>query len=1056
MFKNRILKKLGAGLMAGLCAFSMLGTALSSGIPANAASVSTTENAAFPSADEVIAKAATLLGAPYGFGFKGYSGVYYQDSYKPLSESYIRQQGLDCSGLVYYTMTQLGYKTSGFSWNNPVPVDTAHWLSVSDNCTITYGGVTSKVDVEKKHIKIEERPYWECSDGSTITPGSVVVAENPKGIDHAWIYMGEFSDRTEVVNYLKNIGVAENFITSVTVGSGNGDGGTHWRIESNGSQGIVINNNTDGKKTTALNTSAFRITQTDVTFSIKKCIDGTSQIVGKSAVDGSTAKYGVYKDNTCKNRVSEIVIGENGIGSIKLPSGTYYVKEISAPKGYALSTKVYELKANQTVTVYENFQTGKIKINKTAEDNIIKDIEFKVTGSDGSSYTKKTDSKGFAEFSSLNVYNIKTGKAVTYTVSEINVAERYETPKAQNITLTSGNADLTVTADFVNNLKKGSIKINKQSEDGENGDREFTITGNNKIYSIKTGADGIAILSGIPVYDSSNNKIIYTISEKNVPVKYVVPAEQTTTLTADATTNVTFKNVLKKFTAEVVKKDSENVSAQGDASLAGAVYGLYKDGELVDTYTTDSDGYFKTKEYVCGNYTIQEISPSEGYLLDSTIYSVGAEPENYTVENNPLSMAVTEDVIKGKISMIKHSDDGTTQIETPEEGAEFEVYLKSEGSFDAANEYERDYLTCDENGYAATKMLPYGIYVVHQTNGWENTEWMDDFEVVINENEKDYFYLINDSVLTSYVKIVKKDAETGNIIPVSGIGFKVWDCMNNVYVSQKINYPSGMIIDTFYTDESGSLMFPNELVYGDYELHEVQSAEGYVLDENPVPFTIDGTVDTVVVEKFNTAQKGKISVQKSGDIFASVGAASSAYTDENGEMVVNPTTYTPIFEEKGLSGAVYQLIAAEDIVTPDGTVRASAGDVVAELVTDENGYAETDLLYLGKYEIHEISAPYGYVINDKIQSVEMVYAGQEIAVRDTVNTSFVNDYQGIEISLEKIMESDELFGISSENCYQNVRFGLFAAEEMTAADGSVIPENGLISEISLGEDMSNF
>ncbi len=580
MFKNRILKKLGAGLVAGLCAFSMLGTALSSGIPANAASVSTTENAAFPSADEVIAKAATLLGTPYGFGFKGYSGVYYQDSYKPLTVEYIRQQGLDCSGLVYYTMTQLGYKTSGFSWNNPVPVDTAHWLSVSDNCTITYGGVTSKVDVEKKHIKTEERPYWECSDGSTITPGSVVVAENPKGIDHAWIYMGEFSNRTEVVNYLKNIGVAENLITSVTVGSGNGDGGTHWRIESNGSQGVVINNNTDGKKTTALNTSAFRITQTDVTFSIKKCIDGTSQIVGKSVVDGSTAKYGVYKDNTCKNRVGEIVIGENGIGSIKLPSGTYYVKEISAPKGYALSTKVYELKANQTVTVYENFQTGKIKINKTAEDNIIKDIEFKVTGSDGSSYTKKTDSKGFAEFSSLNVYDIKTGKAVTYTVSEINVAERYETPKAQNITLTSGNADLTVTADFVNNLKKGSIKINKQSEDGENGDREFTITGNNKIYSIKTGANGIAILSGIPVFDKNNNKIIYTISEKNVPVKYVIPADQTATLTADATTNVTFKNVMKKFTAEVVKKDSENVSAQGDASLAGAVYGPTKTANL--------------------------------------------------------------------------------------------------------------------------------------------------------------------------------------------------------------------------------------------------------------------------------------------------------------------------------------------------------------------------------------------------------------------------------------------------------------------------------------------
>ncbi len=1052
MFKNKILKKLGAGLMAGLCAFSMFGANLSGTISAKAASTST-ENSAFPTSDKVIAKAAELLGTPYTFGNKGYWGCYNQDEYSELSVSTIKNLGIDCSGLVYYTLTQLGYKTSGFSWNNPVPVDTTHWLSVNDNCTISYGGKTSKVDVEKKNIKTEERPYWECADGSTITPGSVVVAENDDGIDHAWIYMGEFDSRNDVVSYLKIIGVSENLITSSTVGSGNGDGGTHWRIESNGSHGVVINNNTDGKKATAMNMSAFRITQNDVTFSIKKCIDGTSQIVGKSAVDGSFAKYGVYSDKSCKTKVGEIKIGEKGTGSIKLKSGTYYVKELSAPKGYALSTKVYELKANQTVTVYENFQTGKIKINKTAEDNIIKDIEFKVIGSNGSSYTKKTDSKGFAEFTALNVYDMKTGKAVTYTVSEINVATRYETPKAQNITLTNGDADLTVNVNFDNNLKKGSIKINKQAEDGENGDRTFEIKGNGKTYTIKTNSTGVAILKDIPVYDGSNNKITYMISEKNVPAKYVIPADQKVTLTADLTTDVTFKNTLKKFTAEIVKKDSETVSAQGDATLGGAVYGLYRNGELLDTYTTNSDGYFKTKEYVCGNYTIQEISPSEGYLLNKTVYSVGVQPENYTLEHTPISLTVTEDNVKGKISIIKHSDDGTTQIETPEEGAEFEVYLKSAGSFEAANEYEKDHLVCDENGYAATKKLPYGTYIVHQLKGWENTKWMSDFEVNICENEKEYFYLINDTVLTSYVKIVKKDAETGNVIPVSGIGFKVWDCMKNAYISQKINYPSEMILDTFYTDESGTLMLPNELVYGDYELHEVQSAEGYVLDKNPMPFTIDGAVETLIIEKFNTAQKGKISVQKTGDTFARVGAASSAYTDENGEMLVNPTTYTPIFEEKGLSGAVYQVIAGEDIVTADGTVRANAGDVVAEFTTDENGYAETDLLYLGKYEIKEISAPFGYVKNPEIQAVELTYAGQEVAVRDTINTSFFNEYQGIEIALEKVMESNELFGISAENCCQNVQFGLFAAEEITAADGSSIPENGLIAEVSLDENM---
>ena len=1052
--KSKILKKLGAGLMAGLCAFSMLGSSVSGAITANAASTST-ENSAFPSSDTVIAKAATLLGTPYTFGNKGYWYAYNQGQYTPLSVQTINNLGIDCSGLVYYTLTQLGYKTSGFSWNNPVPVDTDHWLTVSDNCTITYDGVTSKVDVEKQNIKTTDRPYWECADGSNITPGSVVVAENPSGIDHAWIYMGEFDSRSDVVSYLKSIGVSESLINSKTVGDGKGAGGTHWRIESNGSEGVVINNKTDGKTATAMNMSAFRITKTDVTFEIDK-YNTNGDLVGKSSVDNSTAVYGIYSDKSCTKKVGKITIGADGTGKIQLPDSTYYAKEIKAPTGYSVDSTVYTIKAGKN-KVKEDYETGTIKINKTAEDGIIGQREFRVTWTqNGKSHSKtaKTNSSGIAEFKGLNVYDLTSKKAISYTISEINVDTRYETPKAKNVKLTDGDIDLTVNVKFNNELKTGSIKINKQSEDNQNGGREFTVTGNGKTYSIKTGSDGVAILSDILVYDSNNQKIVYTISEKNVPIKYVVPASQTVTLTADETTSVTFENVLKKFTLEVTKKDSEKTEKQGDASLAGAVYGVFKDSVLIDEYTTDENGYFKTKEYVCGNYTVQEISPSEGYLLDKTVYSVGAEAENYSIEHNPISMTVTEDVIKGNIAIIKHSDDGSTQIETPEVGAEFEVYLKSSGSYEAAKDSEKDYLVCDENGYAATKKLPYGIYVVHQTKGWESTEYMEDFEVVISENEKEYFYLLNDAVKKSFVKIVKKDAETGNVIPVSGIGFKVWDCANSEYISQKIYYPSEMILDTFYTDESGSLMLPQELAYGDYELHEVQSAEGYVLDKNPVPFTIDGSVETVVVEKTNTAQKGRISVQKTGDIFTTVATASSAYTDENCETIVNPTTYTPVFASGNLSGAVFQIIAVEDIVTLDGTIRANAGDVVAEITTDENGYAETDLLYLGKYEVREITAPDGYALNAESQFVELTYAGQEIAVRDTVNTSFVNDYQGVEISLSKVMEKDELFNIGNSDEYTRVRFGLFAAENITAADGSVIPADGLISEISLAENMS--
>ena len=1058
--KSKILKKLSAGFMAGLCVFSMLGSSMSGVITANAASTST-ENSAFPSADTVVAKAATLLGSPYTFGNKGYWYAYNQGQYTPLSVQTINNLGIDCSGLVYYTLTQLGYSTSGFSWNNPVPVDTAHWLTVSDSCTITYNGVTSKVGVEKANIKTTDRPYWECSDGSTITPGSVVVAENPGGIDHAWIYMGEFDSRSDVVSYLKSIGVSESLITSSTVGDGTGAGGTHWRIESNGSQGVVINNKTDGKTATAMNMSAFRITKTDVTFEIDK-YNTDGNLVGKSSVDNSTAVYGIYIDKSCTKKVGEITIGADGTGKIQLPDSTYYAKELKAPTGYSIDPTVYTIKAGKN-KVTEDFKTGSIKINKTAEDGIISGREFKITYSyNGKSLseTAKTNANGIATFDDLRVYDMSTGKAITYTVSEINVNTRYEVPKAQNVTLTSGDVDLTVNVKFNNQLKTGSIKINKQSEDNQNGDREFTITGNGKTYTIKTGSDGIAILSDIPVYNSNNEKIVYTISEKNVPVRYVVPADQTATLTADATTTKTFKNILKKFTVEVTKQDSETASEQGNGTLAGAVYGLYLDGELVDQYVTDENGYFKTKEYVCGNYTVQEISPSEGYLLDKTVYSVGAEAENYFIEHNPLSMTVTEDVIKGNIAMIKHSDDGSTQIETPEVGAEFEVYLKSSGSYANAKDSEKDCLVCDENGFAQTKDMPYGVYTVHQTVGWDGTEFIADFDVNISENGQTYRYLINNAEFKSYIKVVKVDSETGKTIPYEGAGFEIYDS-NGQKISMTFSYPTPTTIDTFYTNSEGYLITPEVLPYGEYSLVEVQAPYGYALDKTPVAFSVssenaekENSFTIVKVEKQNTAQKGKISVRKTGDIFTSVTTASSAYTNENGEMIVNPTTYTPVFADGDLSGAVFQVIAVEDIVTLDGTTRAYAGDVVSEITTDENGYAETEPLYLGKYEVREIKAPYGYVLNNEPKDVELTYAGQEFEVRDTVNTAFENEYQSVRISLSKVMENDKLFGIYGKEYYTSVRFGLFAAENITAADGTVIPADGLISEVSLDENMT--
>ena len=388
-----------------------------------------------------------------------------------------------------------------------------------------------------------------------------------------------------------------------------------------------------------------------------------------------------------------------------------------------------------------------------------------------------------------------------------------------------------------------------------------------------------------------------------------------------------------------------------------------------------------------------------------TVHSVGAEPEKYTIESNLISMTVTEDVIKGNISVIKHTDDGSTQIETPEVGAEFEVYLKSAGSYGNAAETERDHLTCDENGFAQTKDMPYGVYTVHQTVGWEGTEFMEDFDVNISADGQTYRYIINNEKFESYIKIVKVDSETGKTIPYEGAGFEIYDS-NGQKISMTFSYPTPTTIDVFYTNSEGYLITPEVLPYGEYSLVEVQAPYGYALDKTPVAFSVssenaekENSLTIVKVEKQNTAQKGKISVRKTGDIFTSVATASSAYTNENGEMIVNPTTYTPVFADGDLSGAVFQVIAVEDIVTPDGTTRAYAGDVVSEITTDENGYAETEPLYLGKYEVREIKAPEGYVQNNEPKDVELTYAGQEIAVLDTVNASFVNDYQSVEISL---------------------------------------------------------
>ena len=351
--------------------------------------------------------------------------------------------------------------------------------------------------------------------------------------------------------------------------------------------------------------------------------------------------------------------------------------------------------------------------------------------------------------------------------------------------------------------------------------------------------------------------------------------------------------------------------------------------------------------------------------------------------------------------------------------------------------------------------MPYGVYTVHQTKTVNDAAFVDDFDVQVTEDGKMYEYVLNNAPFKSYIHVTKVDSETGKAIAYEGAGFQIYDARGNLV---------NMGVDTFYTNSEGYLITPGTLGYGDYTLVEVQAPVGYVLDDTPVPFsvtvansTIENAVNIVKVSKSDTAQKGKITIYKHGEIFCNVHAlAPPIWIDENGNTVVPdvPTVYTPNFEDGGLSGAQFEIIAAEDIITADGTIRANVGDVVATLTTDENGYAESDLLYLGKYTVNEVNAPYGYVKTDDAQTVSLTYAGQTVAVRDAVKTSFNNNYQGVKISLSKFMEEDQTFGIGMNDEWRSVRFGLFADEEITAADGTSIPEGGYIAEVSLNKDMT--
>ena len=789
-------------------------------------------------------------------------------------------------------------------------------------------------------------------------------------------------------------------------------------------------------------------------------------------------KFHLYGKSTSGQSVDlYATTDKSGVAMFKnvLVGTNYTLEEVETAERYIIPDSQVAVIEWEKVTendFYNELKRGDLKVVKTSEDNMVEGVKFHLYGTSLSGHTVDeyavTDKNGVAMFEDVLIGS-------RYTLEEVNTAEKYIVPKAQTVEI---EWNKVVNKSFENILKRGDLKVVKTAEDKLVEGLKFHLYGTS-LSGIKVDEYATTDKNGVATFKNILIGSNFTIEEVNTPIRYVIPESQSAVIEWNKVTEKSFENILKKWRADVYKLDSELADknggsgvpvklvdgdsdemieklggaygkTQGDATLGGAVYGVYKGETLVDTYTTDENGYFITDYYVCGDdWSIREISPSEGYLLDTTIYHIDCSAENYTVELNTEYPDVYEDIIKGDIAIIKHTDDGSTKIETPEEGAKFEIFLKAAGSYKNAKETERDIIVCDEHGFGQTKMLPYGVYTVHQVSGWDGRELMPDFDVYIAQNETTYRYLINNANFESYVRVVKVDAETEKTIPYAGAAFKIYN-PDGELVQMTFTYPTPTTIDTFYTDANGSLVTPEKLPYGKgYYLVEVEAPFGYVLDTTPVYFDVtednstteESGVTVIKVNKANMAQKGTVTVEKNGEVFFGV--------DVSGDE--DTVIYQPIYKETALEGAVFEIRAAEDIYTPDGTLRYAKGEVVDTVTTGADGLAKSKEIYLGKYEVQEIKAPYGYVISKDIHSVELIYAGQNVSVTETA-TSFYNERQKATLSMQKVLETNDLFEIGNNGEIKNVVFGLYAAEELVSTSGTSIPADGLIEVITFDEN----
>lgn len=829
---------------------------------------------------------------------------------------------------------------------------------------------------------------------------------------------------------------------------------------------------------------------------------GFIQIVKTDALDGRPIE-GVQFDivDAGGNVVGTMTTDANGAAtSPALFKGQYTVREHENPTGYVAELAQQDATVNPDETTYLGASNqpiqGRIRIVK--RDQLTKELlagaEFTVTRISGlPSHQGAGDGEVVAVITTDADGVAETGWLMwgTYRVTESKVPEHFvDADFSADIVIDEENFK-TCELEVENEPTKGFIRLTKT--DRANGNPiagvKFDIYendeyGNALVGSMTTGADGVAISEPL-------RKGRYIVREHGATKGYVFEEiALDATVKPDETTDLAATNQPVRVKIRIYKRDKDEYAgdnpnsknrktlprqasidppkSRGDGELTGAVFQvlagaaikdrqgnvLFKKGDTVmDVLTTaGDDASAATGELWPGLYEIVEVFPPVGYQPSDAHFFVDArsaasQSETAVVTYEGLKLNIIK---QGMYAIVKflgdneiHDDAGL--IETPEEGAEFELYLKKAGSYGNARAFERDYLVTNRYGYAKTKLLPYGLYVLKQVKGKAGHALKSPVEIFIRGDEdvaNPPILTINNQAIRYRLKLIKTDAKTGKTVRLANTAFKLLDSDGNA-VTQTVSYPTRRKIDTFYTDDNGEATLPETVTRGMYFIEEVQAPQGYLIRTERLGVFVGETGDasgeayTLDIEIPNEPVMGRVMVEKKGLRLVRLAEQADAY----GHVV-----HQPVYEEGYLAGAVFELRAAEDIIGKDGTVWFHVGDVADTITTTETGKDASKELPLGRYELVEVSAPEGYLLDGAPHEVELRYENDHTAVVET-NVTLGNDYLSAEITLEKEKEDLEIImdGDHVRQALVNIPgegfvFGLFADEELRVGDVTLLAD----------------